>query len=51
MNGSLAVTFLMPTIRSGSNSSDRVDQQEGVAMRENLPNRVDVEQWHAVPLL
>ena len=45
-NGSLSVTFLMPTMRSGFHFHDAVDQQKGVAMRQNRADLVDIQNGH-----
>ncbi len=44
--GSLAVTFLIPTIRSVLHLEDAIHQQQGVAMRQNLPYLVDIQSGH-----
>ena len=41
--GSLTVTFLMPTTRSGFQFLNAVDQQKRVAMRQDLADGVDIQ--------
>ena len=50
-NGSLMVTFLMPTMRSGFQFLDAIHQQERIAVRKDVADPLNIHDWHAVSLL
>ena len=49
--GSFIVTFFRPTTRMSSKLDDAIDQEKGIAMREDLLDRLNVENGHLVPQL
>ena len=50
-NGSLAVTFLMPTIALGLQFDDAIHQQHRVAVRQDRADFIDIQNGHGDPLL
>jgi hypothetical protein len=50
-NGSLWVTFLMPTIALGFQFDDAIHQQNGIPVRQDVPDFVDIQNGHGVSII